>query len=264
MKAAGGRTGGRGRAMKHRARWMLLGVLALTAAAPAATGARGVGSDQPRGVIVILKAQHGGDAAARGQNRGAEAGPLANARAAGARNVHAYSLIAGYSAQLTATQQATLADDPAVAHIFPDLPIRRPVASGSSADPSSAAPAGSAGTPQAGVCPSDPAHPLLEPEALQVTNTAFLDHSTPQAQNIVDGTGVKVAFLANGVDIDNPDFIRANGEHVFVDYRDFSGEGPDAPTGSFTEAFGDASAIAAQGRQVYDLANFVHPAHPLP
>ena len=30
------------------------------------------------------------------------------------------------------------------------------------------------------------------------------------------------------------------------------------------EAFGDASSIAAQGRQIYDLSNFNIPAHPLP
>jgi hypothetical protein len=50
---------------------------------------------------------------------------------------------------------------------------------------------------------------------------------------------------------------------VFIDYRDFTGDGPNAPTGG-EEAFGDATDIAAQGRQVYDLANFVNPAHPLP
>ena len=88
---------------------------------------------------------------------------------------------------------------------------------------------------------------MLEPEALQVTNTAFSDTSTPQAQSIVDGTGIKVAFIADGLDINNPDFIRANGQHVFVDYQDFSGDGLSAPTGA-AEAFGDASAIAAQGR----------------
>jgi hypothetical protein len=72
-----------------------------------------------------------------------------------------------------------------------------------------------------------------------------------------------VAFLADGVDPDNADFIRPDGSHVFVDYQDFSGEGPFAPTGG-AEAFGDASSIAAQGRQVYDLADYVNPAHPLP
>ncbi|HXR41944.1 MAG TPA: S8 family serine peptidase [Acidothermaceae bacterium] len=72
-----------------------------------------------------------------------------------------------------------------------------------------------------------------------------------------------VAFLADGLDINNPDFIRADGSHVFIDYQDFSGEGPNAPTPA-GEAFGDASSIAAQGRQVYDLSTFVNPAHPLP
>jgi hypothetical protein len=72
-----------------------------------------------------------------------------------------------------------------------------------------------------------------------------------------------VAFFADGIDINNPDFIRADGSHVFIDYRDFTAEGPNAPSGA-AEAFGDASSIAAQGRQVYDLSNFVNPAHPLP
>ena len=72
-----------------------------------------------------------------------------------------------------------------------------------------------------------------------------------------------VAFLADGLDINNPDFIRADGSHVFIDYQDFSGEGPNAVT-SGAEAFGDASSIAAQGRLTYDLSNFVNPAHPLP
>src|SRR5262249_51727041 len=113
------------------------------------------------------------------------------------------------------------------------------------------------------ICPSDPAQPLLEPEALQATNTAFANASTPQAQSLATGAGVKVAWLADGIDINNPDFIRADGSHVFIDYQDFSGEGPDAPS-SATEAFGDASAIAAQGRQTYDLADYVNPAHALP
>lgn len=72
-----------------------------------------------------------------------------------------------------------------------------------------------------------------------------------------------VAFLADGLDVNNPDFIRADGSHVFVDYQDFSGDGANAPTYG-AEAFGDASSIAAQGRQVYDLSTYVNPAHPLP
>ena len=40
----------------------------------------------------------------------------------------------------------------------------------------------------------------------------------------------RVAFLADGVDPNNADFIRPDGSHVFIDYQDFSGEGPNAPT----------------------------------
>ena len=89
------------------------------------------------------------------------------------------------------------------------------------------------------------------------------DPSVPQAASLATGKGVKVAFFADGVDINNPDFIRPDGSHVFIDYRDFTAGGPDAPT-SAIEAFGDASSIAAQGRQVYDLSTYVNPAHPLP
>ena len=74
---------------------------------------------------------------------------------------------------------------------------------------------------------------------------------------------MKVGYIADGIDINNPDFIRADGTHVFVDYQDFTGEAPNAPTGA-AEAFGDASSIAAQGRQVYDIVELRQPAHPLP
>src|SRR5207302_10707655 len=68
---------------------------------------------------------------------------------------------------------------------------------------------------------------------------------------------------ADGLDIHSPDFIRADGTPVFTDYQDFSGTDPNLG-GVGAEAFGDASSIAAQGRQVYDLSKFVDSAHPLP
>ena len=82
------------------------------------------------------------------------------------------------------------------------------------------------------VCPSDPSKPLTEPEALDLTHTT-------EAQRISTGKGVRVAFLADGIDPNNADFIRPDGSHVFIDYQDFSGEGPFAPTAG-GEAFGDA------------------------
>ena len=52
--------------------------------------------------------------------------------------------------------------------------------------------------------------------------------------------------------------MRTNGKSSIVDYKDFYGDGPNAPT-SGAEAFGDASAISAQGNVVYDVADFANP-----
>ncbi|MDQ1681573.1 MAG: hypothetical protein QOH99_114, partial [Frankiaceae bacterium] len=175
-----------------------------------------------------------------------------------------YHGLNAFAATVSDGERSQLKGDPAVKAVVPDQVVRLPsfantgVAGG--AQGSATAPNG---TPPAGTCPTDPAKPLLEPEALQTTHTAFDDPSTPQAQSIATGKDVKVAFFADGLDIDNPDFIRPDGSHVFIDYQDFSGDGLAAPTGA-AEAFGDASSIAAQGRQVYDISQFVNPAHPLP
>jgi hypothetical protein len=222
-------------------------------------------------VIVMLRDQHTGLAmTGRGMvprvaaNASAQGPLLARARSLGATHVHGFQTIDAFSATVTPAQEASLAADPAVGKIFPNLLIT----AGPSQHKEIAKAAKTAGKAKPAaesqqICPADPAKPLLEPEALQLTHTAFADTATPQAQNIVTGEGVKVGFIADGLDINNPDFIRANGQHVFFDYQDFSGDGTAAVTGG-AEAFGDASAIAAQGRQVYDLSNFVIPSHPLP
>src|SRR5262249_15290482 len=154
--------------------------------------------------------------------------------------------------------------NPSVAAVVPDRMI--PIGPLSQADKDSikalAGPTAPADHVLPGSCPADPGKPLLEPEALQTTHTAYQDPSTPQAQNLVDGSGVKVAWIADGLDPNNPDFIRPDGSHVFTDYQDFSGTDPDLG-GVGAEAFGDASAIASQGRQVYDVSKFVNEAHPL-
>jgi len=216
-------------------------------------------------VIVVLRNQHADLAMAKGaRSARTDAGQrdqkplIAKAQKLGAHNVRGFKTVNAFAAAATPAQVSELSADPAVAAVYPDLAIRRRPQE--VRQPASANAAGSVGTE---ICPTDPAKPLLEPEALQVTNTAFTTATTPQAQNLVTGAGVKVAWLADGIDINNPDFIRADGSHVFVDYQDFSGEGPDAPS-SAAEAFGDASSIAAQGRLVYDLSEFVNPAHPLP
>jgi hypothetical protein len=256
-------------------------VLALVVAGVAATSspvtARPLTHSTNRHVIVVLRVQHRAAAAsdharaaqrsAYAANRRTESDVVARARSNGARNVHAYGLISAFSATVSSSEESALARDPAVARVFPDLRIsmgpsqRQQIGAEATGQPKAVRRAAAASSGP--ICPADPSHPLLEPEALGVTHTAFDDPSKPQAQNIVDGTGIKVAWIADGIDINNPDFVRGDGTHVFIDYKDFSGDGLLAATGG-AEAFGDASAIAAQGLKTYDLASFVNPAHPLP
>lgn len=59
--------------------------------------------------------------------------------------------------------------------------------------------------------------------------------------------------MADGIDVDNPEFVRPDGSHVITDYEDFTGSGTHDHTDG-EEAFGDASSVAAQGSRTYDLA----------
>jgi hypothetical protein len=171
-----------------------------------------------------------------------------------ATRVHAYSVINAVAATVSSAEAAQLAANPAVAAVVPDRVIQAPLVT--RVAPSGAPTAKSA-------LPPCTFKASLEPEALQLTNTAFANPNTPQAQNLATGKGVVVAFLADGVDPNNPDFQRPDGTPVFVDYQDFSGDDPYAPTAG-AEAFGDASSIAAQGNETYNVNDFLNAAHKQP
>jgi len=193
-------------------------------------------------------------------------------RRAGGRITDSYRTFNAFAAILSRSERSRLAANPSVAEILPDAyvpapdPTGAPTGSAATGKASSATGKGSSASesPATGatanggqaICPSNPADPLVQPEGLSLIQAT-------QAQQIVDGSGVKVGIIADGLDVGNPDFIRADGSHVITDYEDFTGGGPGAPT-SGAEAFGDASTIAAQGNVVYDLSKFVNPAHPLP
>ncbi|MEU5201208.1 hypothetical protein [Streptomyces scabiei] len=66
------------------------------------------------------------------------------------------------------------------------------------------------------------------------------------AQPLATGKGVKVAFWTDGIDVNNPEFVRPDGGRVVTAVRDFTGDGTREATGG-GEGFGDAGAIAAQG-----------------
>ena len=231
-------------------------VMGATSAVGAASPGVAAGSSAPQKVIVVLRDQLSGTPASktnmaprRTRAVSSQDAVLAHLTGPAPTHVKHFALGNAFSATVTGDQAAALAADPAVASVIPDreVPISLPPAAAPAAG--AAKGASKAATPSVvsnnQICPSDPSHPLVEPEALQSIRALTSDGS-PNAQQLADGHGVKVAFIADSMDPNNPDFIRPNGQHVFVDYQDFSGDGPSAPSDG-REAFGDASSIAAQG-----------------
>ena len=242
---------------------VLAGMAALPAAASAATPAVASGD-----VIVVLHNQHtdlaiakGNRASARIQaNHASQASLIAQARSGGAGRIHG-------SARSTPSPLGSRARRRPSSRPIPTLPLcSRTCRSRQRRSPrrprrQPASRSHSRKTDQS-VRPIRHSH-CSSRRRCRLTNTAFSDPTTPQAQNIVDGTGVKVGFIADGLDINNPDFIR-----------------PTAPTSSSTTRTSPATASTRrparprrsatrarsrrQGRQVYDLSNFVNAAHPLP
>ena len=221
------------------------------------TPARAQAPSSPQRVIVIFKNQETGLPATRSQVgarrqavQSIQAPVTGRLSAAGASNVHSYTVLNAVSATVSSSVATQLKSDPAVSEVIPDQMIQLAPAEATGL----AAPATS-NVPASSVC-APPGQTQLNPQAL---DTIHADSDQPGAQTArslgFNGTGVTVAFIADGLDINNPDFVRANGQDVFVDYKDFSGEGTSVPTGG-AEAFGDASNVAAQGRQVYNVAGF--------
>lgn len=171
----------------------------------------------------------------------------------GAKDVQRYTLIDAVAASVPASDVSALKDNPAVAEVVPNtfIPPPTPAAAPGSSSSSTGTPV----TPVPGAC-APRGQVQLDPQALELihANSDLPGAHTAHALGIT-GAGVKVAFIADGVNPNNPDFIRADGQRVFFDYKDFSGDGTYAPTGG-EEAFGDAASIAAQGRLVYNVASY--------
>jgi hypothetical protein len=209
-------------------------------------------------VIVVFKNQDRAQPAtrsalpARRRTLAAVQGPVLRQLAgSNARSVHSYTTLNAVSATVSPAQLSSLRSDPAVAEVVPDGVVHlAPPTTGAAGSGT-----GSGATPLPGACA--PAGKVqLEPEALQ---TMSVDSDNPNAKTArslgINGSGVTVGWIADSLDPNNLDFIRPNGQHVFVDFKDFSGFGTSAPT-SGAEAFGDASSIAAQGREVYDVSHY--------
>jgi hypothetical protein len=210
-------------------------------------------------VIVIMKSQHAaapkgsGAEVERSDAMAAEQAPLmGELRQLGAGNVKSFRLINAFSATVSKDYVARLKAHPAVAQVVPDVTIqrRRPAATRSGS-------AESGLTPHVipGACGAN-GQVLLDPEGLALTFTDSDDPHVPTARSLgITGKGVKVAWIADGVDPNNINFIRADGNSAFVDYQDFSGDGPGQIT-TGGEAFLDSNTIAGQGIHVYNVNSF--------
>jgi hypothetical protein len=176
-----------------------------------------------------------------------------------AANIHSYDLINAVSATVSRAEESRLAANPAVAEVVANatthLEFNTPAPQASTEASAQGALSVRPGAPVSGdaVCQEEGSSAVeLDPQALQ-TIRANDNHpnAAPTAASLgITGAGVKVAFIAEGIDVNQPNFQRANGSHVIVDQADFTGEG-DAGTTSGGEASLDASSIAAQGNVKY-------------
>jgi hypothetical protein len=231
-----------------------LGGVAITTGSSAAQAA---GQGASNRVIVVFKNQETNlppTQALVSQRRNAVAGVQApvtsQMRSAGAQDIQSYSVVNAVSATVSPSEESQLQSNPAVSEVIPDqvIQLAPPQTTGSSAT-------GSGTAPLPGTCSSNKNRPQLDPEAIEAINADSDARGAKTAASLgIDGTGVTVGYIADGLDTQNPDFMR-NGSSIFSDYKDFTGAGTAAPTGG-EEAFGDASSIAAQGNQIYNVQNY--------
>ncbi|HVW68848.1 MAG TPA: S8 family serine peptidase [Steroidobacteraceae bacterium] len=213
-------------------------------------GGATVAASATRPIIVIMKNRFRGADALNDQ-----APVVRQLNQTRSRRMKQFKSVNALATTATDAEVAQLKANSAVALVVPDVTIQL----GKRKSRQSTTAAGSARSLKANVIPGAcgaNGKALLDPEALQTTNTSSDDPTAKTARSLgFTGAGVKVAWIADGLDPNNINFIRRNGQSVFIDYEDFSGDGPGQPTAG-DEAFLDANSIAGQGLVTYNVNGF--------
>jgi hypothetical protein len=183
-----------------------------------------------------------------------QAGIMSELHQVGAQRIKPFRLVNAFAATVSDGEVARLRANPNVAAVAPDAVIHHSSLARREFAKNRAKAAGGLNT-LPGSCPPG-AGVQLNPEALLTTASASPNPAAKTAASLgITGAGVKVAYIADGIDTTTPNLQRANGKSVFVDYQDFSGDGPVQQPG-YDEAILDANSVAGQGLIAYDVSQY--------
>jgi len=247
--------------VRRRTRTVLISAGAasvLVAASAVVASQAGAAAAAPvnRPVIVVLKDQPGQAQADRADaislDQAALMDELAQAHSTGVKR---YQLVNAFAATVSAQEEARLSSNPLVREVIPDVTLTYDADDTATAATTTSKTTSKSTLPThniPGACGANGAVQLA-PEGLSLTGTDSASPGQPTARSLgFTGAGVKIAWIADGVDTDNVNLIRPDGKSVFTDYQDFTGTGPGAQT-SGDEAFLDSNQLAGQGTHVYNL-----------
>jgi hypothetical protein len=211
--------------------------------APALAGASRGGA-----VVVWLKTQHANinlrthGPARVADTRSDQRWLVSDIKAHGGTKIVQITAPSAVAATISAAEVARLRKNPNVAKIVPDgtVAVATGIAHTDKAPPADLSPK---------LCPTNPAKPLHEPEALSDVHASSDNPNAPdEANSIATGKGVIVANEGINELAGNPNFQRKDGTHVVLDAPDYTADDSDG------EFYGDASSIAAQGTVTYDFS----------